>query len=151
LNAERVDRPGELLTLTLRADQHRYGEPLLGEAPVDFNHPPRLLLSLLLRGMGSVPFLPEELGRAQEQARAHLPAHHVAPLIDEQRQVAVTLDPVAISIPDDRLGGGADDQLLIEPGLGIDLDAAIDRAESMVRDHRAFLGEAFGHRLFTLE
>ena len=67
-----------------------------------------------------MPLLPQELGRPQEQARTHLPTHHVSPLVAKNRQVAVRLNPIFIGIPDNGLGGRADDQLLLEPGIGID-------------------------------
>ena len=112
----------------------------------------RFFLRFLLRRMGGVPFLPEELGRAQEQPGAHLPADDVAPLIDEQRQIAIALDPVLVGVPDDRLGGGPDDQRLFELGVGIDDQPfAGDRLEPMMRDDGAFLGEALGHLLFLGE
>ena len=95
LDAQRVHRSGKLLALALGPRQHRHGHPFLGEGAIDVEHPPRLFLRLGLRGVGGVAFLPEELGRAQEQPGAHLPAHDVAPLVDEQRQIAIALNPVA--------------------------------------------------------
>ena len=67
-------------------------------------------------------------------------------------RVAVALNPVLVGVPDDRLGGRADDQFLIQLRLGIDDDhflagpaRIIDRLEPVVRDDRAFLGEPLGH------
>ncbi len=114
LDAERVDRAGELLPVALRARPAPASPSTPRRTAVDVEHLQRLLLGLLLRGVGGVAFLPEELGRAQEQPRAHLPADDVAPLVDEQRQVAVALDPVLVGVPDDRLGRRPDDQLLFE-------------------------------------
>ena len=68
----------------------------------------------LLGGMGGVTFLPVELQRAQEQACAQLPAHHIAPLVDQHRQVAVGLDPLGVHVADDGLGGGAHHQRLFQ-------------------------------------
>ena len=45
--------------------------------------------------------LPEELCGTQEKARAHLPAHHVAPLVAKDRKVAVGRNPILICGPDD--------------------------------------------------
>ena len=67
--------------------------------------------------------LPEELGRAQEQAGAQLPAHDVGPLVQQQRQVAVALDPLGHVLADDRLAGGPHDDRLVEllaAGVGDD-------------------------------
>ena len=62
--------------------------------------------------------LPQELARANEGRRVlELPAHHVRPLVQAQRQVAVPADPAAVRLAsdrgdkrtrvDDRLGGRA--------------------------------------------
>ncbi len=59
-------------------------------------------------------FLPEELGRAQEEPRAHFPTDDIGPLVDEDGQVAMALDPLAIHVPDDGLAGGAKDEWLFE-------------------------------------
>ena len=59
-------------------------------------------------------FLPEEFGRPQEEPRAHLPADHVGPLVDQDRQIAVRLDPFAVHVADDRLGRGTNNQRLVQ-------------------------------------
>ena len=41
--------------------------------------------------------LPQELERAHKGASAHLPAVHVGPLVDQQRQVAVGLHPLQVA------------------------------------------------------
>ena len=64
--------------------------------------------------MRRVTLLPEELGGAQEEPRPHLPADDVRPLVDEQRQVAIALDPLRERRADDRLRGRPDDQRLLE-------------------------------------
>ena len=64
--------------------------------------------------MRGVAFLPEKLRRAQEQSRTHFPADDIGPLIDQQRQVAIRLNPVAIRIPDDRFGRRPHDQRLFQ-------------------------------------
>jgi hypothetical protein len=92
--------------------------------------------------MGGVPFLPEELGGAQEQPGAHLPAHHVGPLVDEQGQVAVGSGSSRVGIPDDGLGGGPHDELFFQPRFRVD-DHAVPsgRFQAVVGDHGALLGE----------
>ncbi len=72
-------------------------------------------------------FLPQELGRAQEQPRAQLPAHDVAPLVDEHGQVAVGANPLAVHMADDRLRCRAHHQRLIQ------LLAAADRDDGQLR------------------
>ena len=93
-------------------------------------------------GVRGVAFLPEELGGAQEQARAHLPAHHVGPLVDEQRQVAVALHPLArTSSPMmvSEVGRTISGSSSSPAGTQLAVRASF---EAVVGDHRAFLGEA---------
>ena len=58
--------------------------------------------------MGGVSLLPEELRSTEEKAGTHFPTHHVGPLVDEERQVAITLNPAGESGTDDRLGSRTD-------------------------------------------
>ena len=64
--------------------------------------------------MGGVAFLPQELGRAQEEDGALFPAHDVAPLVDQHRQVAPRLDPLRIEVAEDRLAGRPQRQALLQ-------------------------------------
>ena len=77
------------------------------------NHP-RFGFGLLRGLVRGVPFLPEELGRAQERPRHLLPAHDVRPLVDQDRQIAPRLHPLRVHRADDRFRGRTDDQLLFE-------------------------------------
>ena len=139
-----VEGAGEALRLALHALDDGDGEPLLAKVRIDVEHLLGLLLGLLLGGVGGMALLPQKLARAQEGARAHLPAHHVAPLVAHQGQVAVGVDPVLIGIPDDGLGGGADDELLLEAGVGVHHHTLAVGVvlEAVVSDHGALLGEA---------
>ena len=62
--------------------------------------------------------LPEELGGAQEQPRAHLPADDVGPLVDQDRQIAIRLHPLGVHGADDRFAGGPHDQRLFQLAAG---------------------------------
>ncbi len=64
--------------------------------------------------MRRMPLLPQKLERAQEGARGLLPAHDVGPLIDEDGEVAVRLDPFRVHRADDGFRGGADGQALAQ-------------------------------------
>ena len=74
----------------------------------------RLVLRLVRGLVRGVPFLPEELGRAQERPRHLLPADDVGPLVDEDGQVAPRLDPLRVHRADDGFGRRPDDQPLLE-------------------------------------
>ena len=145
LDGQRVLGAGEALVGRLVAHDDRYGHPLLRELLVDVHHLRSLLDRLLARGVGRVALLPEEFGRTQEQTRTHLPAHDVGPLVAEDRQVAVGLDPVLVGVPDDGLRRGAHDQLLLELGLRIDHHALAFGIvlQPVVGHHGALLGEPF--------
>ena len=145
-DGERLHRAGETLAGRLGAAHHRHRQNVFGEPAVALEHLEGFLAGLLGGGVGGVPLLPQEFGGAQEQARAHFPAHDVGPLVDQHRQIAVALDPLAVRIPDDRLAGGPDDQLFLQLRRRIghhgDLAVHLDRLQARVRDDSAFLGEA---------
>ena len=84
---------------------------------------------------------------------SYLPADHVGPLVAEDGEVAVGLNPVFVGAPDDGLGGGADDELLFELGGGVDDDTRTVGVvhEAVVGDHGALFGEAFDMLGFTAE
>ena len=144
-NAVSIEGAGEAFGLGLVADDHRHGHELAGELRVHVHHLRRLGHGLVVGGVGRMAFLPQELGGTQEQARAHLPAYDVRPLVAQDRKVAPRLDPVLVGIPDDGLGGRAHDQFLFQLRIGIDHHAlAVGRhLKAVVRNHGAFLGEPF--------
>ena len=110
-----VDGAGEALALALAAAQHRDREDALDRVGVDVVQDRQRLGNRLLLGLvRRVPLLPEELARAQEEARPQLPADDVRPLVVEQRQVTVRLHPAGIRRPDQRLRGGTHDERLLE-------------------------------------
>src|SRR3989475_11169034 len=90
--------------------------------------------------MRRVAFLPEEFGGAQKETGAQLPAHDVAPLVQQERQIAIALDPLREHRVDDRLGRRPHDQRFLERRRGIDRDGARPRlsrgAEPRVGDDR---------------
>ena len=116
---QRLDRigavgAGELLSLGLLAVHHRHRQLVFGKVLVDSQHAQRLLLRLLGRLVRGVPFLPEELGGAEEQPGHLFPSHDVGPLIDQDRQVSPRLDPLGVHRSDDRLRGRADGEPFLE-------------------------------------
>lgn len=95
--------------------------------------------------MSGVTFLPEEFRRAEEEASAHLPTDDVGPLIDEERQISIALNPLLVGAPNDRLACGANDERFFKFGRGIDFHARLvgGGAQTVVGDDSAFLREAF--------
>ena len=97
LHRRRVQTARELLLLGLAALDPGHGEQLLVDARVVVKDLQHLLLRLLLRRVRAVALLPQELARADERRRVlELPAHHVRPLIQTQRQIAVAADPARV-------------------------------------------------------
>ena len=84
-----------------------------------------------MRGVGGMPFLPKELRCTQEGARSQFPAHDVRPLVDQQWQVAIRLNPIAEGFAYDRFRCGPDDKRLIQ------------FLAAGMRDDRQFRTEAF--------
>ena len=64
--------------------------------------------------MNGMAFLPQKFRRAKKQTRSHFPAHNVSPLIDEQWQVPVGLNPASKQFADDSLGSRPDDERLVQ-------------------------------------
>ena len=108
-------RAGEALARRLVPGQHRHGQHVDHGRAVDVRQDAqRVGAGVLLGGMGGVALLPEEFARPQEEPGPQLPAHHVGPLVDEQRQVAVALHPLGEEVVDDGLTGRPDDERLLE-------------------------------------
>ena len=144
-DTEGVEGTGEALVGALVAFDDGDSHVFFHKIGVDVEHATGFLLGLLAGGVGGVALLPEELGGAEEHAGAHLPTDHVGPLVAEDGQVAVGLDPVLIGAPDDGFGGGAHDEFFLELGGGVDDDAfAVGVVhQTVVGDDGALLGEAF--------
>ena len=117
----------------------------LSKVGIDVEHLDGLSLGLFLSGMGSVTLLPQELGGAQEHTGAHLPTEYVSPLVDEQWQIAIAVDPIAVGVPDDGLTGGTDHQFLLQTCRGVDDDTLTLRIihQAVMGNNSALLGEAF--------
>ena len=143
LDGARLEGTGEALVGALDAADDRDGEDVPHVVAVDVQHPLDLLLRLLVRGVGRVPLLPLELTRAQEHPRPQLPAHDVAPLVDQQRQVAMAVDPLAEEVADDGLRGRTDDVGLLQllpPGVRHDRELGREALHVL----RLLLDEAHG-------
>ena len=144
LDAVGVECARKTLVGRLHALHHRYRHDIFGEVGIYIEHLPCEVLRFLLGRMSGMPLLPKELGGTQEQARAHLPAHHIAPLIAQDRQVSVTGNPVLVGGPDNGLRGRSDNQLLLQPRIGVhDNTLACGVVfQTVVRNHGALFRKA---------
>ena len=135
--------PGKRSDSRFFAREDGDGEVIAGEGGVDFEHLLGLGDGLGLGFVGGMAFLPEEFRGAEEDAGAHFPADDVGPLVDEDGEVAVGLDPLGVGGADDGLAGGADDEGLGQfGGRGRAQAAGAVGLEAMMGDDGAFLGEA---------
>ena len=128
---------------TLYPDVDRDSEEVACEVSVDIDHTYCLFFGLLTGSVGGVPFLPEELSRAEEEARAHLPADDIRPLIAEDGEVTIGLYPALVGVPDNGLRGRTYDEFLLELCLRVDDDAPVRAGlQTVVGDDSALLSEA---------
>jgi hypothetical protein len=104
----------ELLGVALRAEVHGHGQNVLGHLAVHLEDVERLLLRFFGGGVKGVAFLPEELGGAQEGAGHLLPAHHVAPLVEKNREITPRLHPLGVHRADHGFRGRTDGERLLE-------------------------------------
>ena len=88
LDGVSVESTGETLSLALHALNHRHSHPLFGKLGIDLQHLLCFLFGLLTGSMSGMALLPQELRGTEERTGAHLPAHHVTPLVAHQGQVA---------------------------------------------------------------
>ena len=149
-DAERVDGAREAFAFGLAALDDRHRHVVLGKVGVHLEHLVGLFDGFSLGRVDRVAFLPEELGSTEEETRAHLPADDVGPLVDEDREITVRLDPLRVGLADDGLGSRADDERLLELAGGDELTIRA-HFETRVGDDGAFLGEAVDVRGFLLD
>ena len=145
LDREGVECAGEAFVGRLDTLHYGHCHIVFCEIGIHLKHLACLFFGLFLGGVGSVALLPEEFRRTEEHAGAHLPAENVCPLVDEDGEIAIGVDPVLICVPDDGLRSGADDKLLFKTCVGINNDSVSVGVilKAVVGDHRTFLGEAF--------
>src|SRR5258706_12533838 len=64
--------------------------------------------------MGRVSLLPVKFSAAQQKDGAFLPAHHVIPLVDQNGQITIALNPLRVAVADNRLTRGANSKRLFQ-------------------------------------
>ena len=114
LDGKGVESTCESLVGTLVSNDYRQGHSIAREIRIYAHHFHSLGCCLFACGVGCVTFLPKEFGCAQERPGSHLPAHDIAPLVAENRQVAPALNPIFVNAPDDGLGGRAHNELFFQ-------------------------------------
>src|SRR5207244_12449529 len=72
----------------------------------------------------------------------HLPTHDIGPLIDEERKIAIGLNPLGITRADDRFRCWPNNKRLTQRAARLHFSVGTD-LKSAVRNNGAFLGETF--------
>ena len=92
------------------ARDHRQRQNFFDKLAINFVHAARFRHRIFLGFMRGMAFLPKKFRRAQQNARAHFPPHHIRPLVEQHRQVAIGFDPFRHRLADHRFRGRAHDQ-----------------------------------------
>ena len=58
--------------------------------------------------------LPKELGSPQKKSGSLFPTHHVSPLVDQNREISVAIDPLRIHVSNHCFGSWTNDQWLFQ-------------------------------------
>ena len=127
LHAESGNGARKLFLFRLPAREYGDGEASLGEFLINAEHLHRLFHRLLFGGVGGMALLPQKFAGPEEGAGGLFPPHDVRPLVDEDGQIAVGLQPLGIHFTENRLACRADDE-----GLG-ERFAAADRHDRNFR------------------
>ena len=109
--------------------------------------------SFFTSSMCCVTFLPQEFGSTQEQTCTHFPAHYVCPLVAQDRQVTVWVDPVFISTPDNSFWSWTNNQFFFQFGSRVynHTRTIFCILQTIVSYYRTFLSEAFYVFSFTAQ
>ena len=97
-----MDGTSKPFFFALQATEHRDGGIFLSQIFVDLQHLPGFRFRFLACSVRGMAFLPQEFTGPQESPWPQFPAHHIGPLIDQQRQVAIRLNPIGKGLADDR-------------------------------------------------
>jgi hypothetical protein len=149
-DGEGLHRTGESFGSGFFAFDDRHGHVLLGKLGIEVQHPAGFGHGLLGGGMHGMSLLPQKLGGPEKHPGPHFPTDHIGPLVDQDGQVLIGLDPAGKRGSDDRFAGRPNDQRLLQ---------FADRAEfairtglqPMVRYHRTLLGKPFDVFGFLLQ
>ena len=109
-----VMRSREFLCLCFQSLNDRQCNIVFRESPVDAKNTQGFLFSILIGRVSGMPFLPQEFRGSQKQPCAHFPSNDIAPLIQEQWQIPIRLDPIPVRIPNNGLRRGPDDERFVE-------------------------------------
>mmetsp|Transcript_36659 Transcript_36659/g.77819 ORF Transcript_36659/g.77819 Transcript_36659/m.77819 type:complete len:307 (+) Transcript_36659:821-1741(+) len=122
----------EFLLFRLDPLGHRHCQHIFVDGSVEVQDLEDHFLTLLVGGVGSVPFLPQELARADKRSGLlELPTHHRGPLVQLQGKVAVGPNPLGERGVHDGLRGRANSNGLSHLRSAISCDPRNLRGKSL--------------------
>jgi hypothetical protein len=103
---------GKFFGVGFFSGDYRDGGVVHGEIGVDVQHLAGFEFGFFAGGVGGMAFLPIKFEGAEKKFGAELPADHAVPLIHEDGQIAIGLNPFGPHVTNDGLRSGANDQRL---------------------------------------
>ncbi len=128
----------------LHSDNYGHSHVISCKLSIKINHLHSAVFRLFRRCVSAVPFLPKEFSGTQEHTCAHLPAHHIRPLVTQQREITIAVNPVLVCSPDYCFRCRANYKFLFKACGRIDNDTITVRIvlESIMCHNSTFLGKA---------
>ena len=155
LDRERHVRSGKPLVLGLFSGDYRDRKVVAQKFLIHTVHQSRFIKRLSRSLVRGVALLPQKLRRTKKHPRPHFPTHHIGPLIDQQRQVAIRLDPTRERRTNDRLGSRANHirlgQLAGRDHSRLTRRLILYRLQAVMRHHRALGRKSLGVLSFLFE
>ena len=149
-DTERLDCARKALALGFLAAENRNRQMITHESFIHLEHLLRLLTRFGFGFVHGMPLLPEKFRRAQKEAGPHLPADDVRPLVDQDRQITITLDPFCVGRADNGFRCWPDNQRLGQRTAWHHLPFRV-YFQSRMGDDCAFLCESFHMRGFAFK
>ena len=150
-NAIRINCSWKTLAISLASLQNRHRHPSFCKVGVDLEHFHRLFNRFFARRMSRVTFLPKKFCCPQKKSSTHFPANNIRPLIDQQRQITITLNPLCVCRADDCFRSWSNNQRFFQFACGNKFPIG-SHLKSVMRDDRTFLCESIDmRRLFFQE
>ena len=130
---------------------YRNSHILLSEVTIHMQHFLCFRFCFLAGRMSRMSFLPQELRSTQEQTGTHLPPHNICPLVTQDRQVTIGINPVLICTPNDCLRCRADNQFFFQFGSRIydNTRTVLCILQTVVSNYSTLFGKSFYVLSFT--
>ena len=149
LNAIGINGTGKFIIFRLASFYNRHSQIIFTNLAINIEHLYGFFFSLFSTGMSSMSLLPQKLSCAQKQSRTHFPAHNISPLINQNRQIAIRLNPFCKTVGNNGLGSRANNQRFFQRRSRNQL--SVFAFEFRVGNNRHFFGKTFNVFSFFLK